>query len=115
MRKRVFILFVGVLMIMSLLACGSRYHIHFDGYGLESPKTSYADGEPVTVYYSMIATDTDYSFFTDSEDVELTQTYDDKHGFVLKFNMPAHDVTISVKSRNSMEYLPNPGTSIQQE
>lgn len=107
MRKGVLILFIGVLMIMSLLACGSKYHLHFDGYGLESPKTAYADGEPVTVYYSMIATDTDYSFFVDSEDIELIQTYDDKHGYVLKFNMPAHDVTVSVKSRNSMEMQSN--------
>ena len=106
MRKRIFILFFGVLMVMSFTGCGNKYHLHFDGYGLESPKTSYADGEPVTVYYSMIATDTDYSFFVDCEDIELSQSYDDKHGFVLKFNMPAHDVTVSVKSRNSMEYVP---------
>lgn len=110
MRKRIFILFTGVLMIMSLLACGNKYKLHLDGYGFESPKTTYADGEPVTVYYSMIATDTDYSFFLDCDDVELAQTYDNQHGYVLKSIMPAHDVTVSVKSRNSMEYIPDSKT-----
>lgn len=29
--------------------------------------TSYAEGDKVKVYYDLIATDTDYSFYTDSE------------------------------------------------
>ena len=106
MKNRCVLFFAGILMMMTLLGCGSKYHLHFDGYGLTSPKTAYADGEPVTVYYDMIATDTDYSFYVDDPDVELTQDFDGEHGYVLKFNMPANDVTVSVKSRNSMEYDP---------
>jgi len=44
--------------------------------GFESDKTSYAEGERVKIYYDMIATDMDYSFYTDSVDVELKTAYD---------------------------------------
>ena len=64
------------------------------------------ESESVTVYYDMIATDTDYFFYTDSDDVDLTQKFDGSHGYVFTFTMPAHDVKISVKSRNSMETDP---------
>ena len=96
---------LGVIMMFSLFGCGAaKYRLNLDG-GLESKKTSYAAGERVTVYYGMIATDTDYSF--SSEDVELEQSYDDDHGYVLEFVMPDHDVTINVDSRNTMMYDPN--------
>ena len=55
----------------------------------------------------MIATDTDYSFYTDSDDVKLKQDYDNDHGYIFTFTMPAHDVKLSVRSRNSMEYIPD--------
>ncbi len=92
---------------MGLFGCGkTKYNLSFDGYGLESKKTSYAEGEEVTVTYDMIATDTDYSFYTDSDDVKLDQEFDGDHGYVFTFTMPAHDVKISVESRNSMENDP---------
>ena len=78
-----------------------------DGYGFKSKKTSYAAGELVTVYYDLIGTDTDYYFYTDSDDVELERDYNDKDGYIFKFRMPAHDVVLSVDSRNSMEYIPD--------
>ncbi len=75
-------------------------------YGFESKETSYAEGDRVKVYYDIIATDTDYSFYTDSEDVELKRDYDEKKGYVISFIMPAHDVALHVNSVNSMEYSP---------
>ena len=72
MKKQIFGLITGVLLMLSLFGCGKiRYNIDFDGYGFKSEKTSYAEGEEVTVIYDMIATDTDYSFYTDSDDVKI--------------------------------------------
>ena len=119
------ILIIGVVIIMSLFGCGkTKYNLIFDG-GFQSKKTSYAEGEQVTVIYDIIATDTDYSFYTDSEDVDLKQEYDDSQGYVFTFTMPAHDVKLFVKSRNTMEYDPDanrpendpgsPGEAINEE
>ena len=108
MKKQIFGLITGVLLMLSLFGCGKiRYNIDFDGYGFKSEKTSYGEGEEVTVIYDMIATDTDYSFYTDSDDVKLKQDYDNDHGYIFTFTMPAHDVKLSVRSRNSMEYIPD--------
>ena len=74
--------------------------------GFESENTSYAEGDKVKVYYNIIATDTDYSFYTDSKDVELKQNYDENKGYVITFIMPAHDVTVHVDSVNSMVNYP---------
>lgn len=79
-----------------------EYKLELDGFGFESKKNSYAVGEKVTVYFDLIATDTDYYFYTEPYDVKLDRDYDDKHGYVFTFDMPAHDVKISVNSRNSM-------------
>ena len=109
MKKHfLFIMFImiGVLIMLSFSACGTqKYKVHFDGYGFESRKTEYAEGEKVTVYYDLIATDTDYHFYID-DDVEMSQNYDDKHGYVFTFKMPDHDVTLHEESRNSMVYVP---------
>ncbi len=93
---------------MGIIGCGTtKYNLELDGNGFKSDKTSYAEGEKVKVTYDMIATDTDYNFYADSDDVKLEQEYDGKHGYVFTFVMPAHDVKLSVKSRNSMEIDPN--------
>ena len=107
MKKSIFLFLTGVLLIMCLSGCGkTKYNLLYDGYGFESKKTKYTAGETVTVYYDLIATDTDYSFFLDCDDVSFKQDYDNSHGYVFTFTMPDHDVTIGVKSRNSMEYDP---------
>ncbi len=106
-KKQILFFTIGVLLIMSLSGCGTtKYKLTFEGYGLKSAKTSYAEGEKVTVTYDMVATDTDYNFFTDSDDVKLDQEFDNNHGYVFTFIMPAHDVKMSVRSRNSMEKDP---------
>ncbi len=105
--KIILSLFLGVMIIMGLSGCGKeKYKLSFDGYGFESKKTEYYAGETVTVYYDLVATDTDYSFSLDCDDVKLKQEWDNNHGYIFKFTMPAHDVKISVSSRNSMEYDP---------
>ena len=103
-KKLVFML--GVLIMLSFSGCGTqKYRVNFDGYGFESRKTEYAEGERVTVYYNFIATDTDYYFYID-DDVEMRESYDDKYGYVFTFKMPGHDVTLHEESRNSMVYVP---------
>ena len=97
----------GVMIMLGMTGCFKEKHkLIFDGYGFESKKTEYAAGENVTVYYDLIATDTDYRFTVD-EDVKMKQDFDNKHGYIFTFKMPDHDVTISVESHNSMYYDPN--------
>ena len=98
----------GVLLIMGLFGCGkAKYKLLFDRSGFQSEKTAYSEGETVTVIYDEIATDTDYSFYTDSDDVKLDQTYDNNRGYEFTFTMPAHEVKFFVSSRNTMEADPN--------
>ncbi len=98
---------LGVIMVLSLFSCWKqKYTLHFDDSGFESRRTQYAAGEKVTVYYGMIATDTDYTFWLDDENVEMKQGYDEQHGYVFTFIMPDHDVTLHADSRNSMMYIP---------
>lgn len=95
-------IFLGVVMMFTLFGCAKqKYELHFDGWGFESKKTAYAQGDRVTVYYKMIATDTDYNFWID-EDVAMSQDYNSKDGYVFSFIMPGHDVTLHLKSHNSM-------------
>ena len=100
MKERLAIL--GMTAMIALTGCGKTYKLEFDGYGFESAKKAYAEGETVTVRYDMVASDTDYRFYTDSGDVVLKQEFDGSHGYVFTFVMPAHDVKISVSSRNTM-------------
>ncbi|MBP5553951.1 MAG: hypothetical protein J6X94_03665 [Lachnospiraceae bacterium] len=72
--------------------------------GFETDEVSYSVGDKVNVYYNIIASDTDYSFYADSEDVELDVTYDEEKGYVITFKMPAHDVSLYVNTVNSIEY-----------
>ncbi|MCR5212834.1 MAG: hypothetical protein K6E10_00315 [Eubacterium sp.] len=95
-------------MIFSLFGCGKqKYSLNYDENSFKCKKKNYAEGENVTLYYGLVATDTDYRFYTDSEDVKLDISYDDKHGYIIKFEMPAHDVNILEESHNSMEYDPD--------
>lgn len=100
--------------IAMLFGCGKqKYKLNLGDSGFESKRTEYAAGEQVTVYFDQIATDTNYSFYSD--DVKLEQSYDDKHGCVFTFTMPAHDVTLYVQAHNSMEYIPYLNVTIMSE
>lgn len=114
--KSLFLMILGVSVMFTLFGCGKpKYKLHFEGYGFQSSKTEYAAGEQVTVYYDLIATDTDYRFWLDDESVKLKQVYDDRHGYVFTFTMPDHELTLHVSSRNSMEYIPTVSISFQNE
>ena len=82
-----------------------KYRLRLDGFGLASGKKEYHAGEEVTVTYSMVATDTDYWFTLDCEDVKLKRDYSVQEGYILKFTMPDHDVCLKVNKRNSMMCL----------
>ena len=78
------------------------YEGSFDWY--QNAKEEYAAGEQVELYYNIIATDTDYSFTLDGG--PLNYTYDEEKGFIIRFTMPEHDVTLTRIAKNSMEYIP---------
>ena len=114
--KSLLLMILGVSVMFTLFGCGKPKHkLHFEGYSFQSSKTEYAAREQVTVYYDLIATDTDYRFWLDDERVKLKQDYDDRHGYVFTFIMPDHELTLHVSSHNSMEYIPTVSVSFQNE
>ncbi len=114
--NRLIPILLGVCVMLNLFGCGKqKYKLHFDGYGFQSRRSAYAAGETVTVYYGPLATDTDYRFWLDDESVKLTQGYDERHGYVFTFTMPAHELTLHAEHRNSMEYVPVLNVSFRNE
>ena len=83
-----------------------KYKVDYDGSKewYQNAKDAYAAGEEVEVWYDLIATDTDYSFYLDGEPINYS--YDDEKGFVIRFTMPEHDVRLTCKHVNSMIYQP---------
>ena len=79
-----------------------KYKVDYCGQKMAYPnaKDAYRAGEQVTLYFDMIATDTNYSFTLDG--AELMRDYDPKKGFVLRFTMPDRDVKLRCFSQNSM-------------
>ncbi|MBR4627906.1 MAG: hypothetical protein IKO47_09465 [Ruminococcus sp.] len=70
----------------------------------DNVKSSYKEGAEVEIYYRMIATDTDYSFYLDGKG--LSYGYHPKKGYVLRFTMPNHDVTLCCYSINTSAIKP---------
>lgn len=103
--KKIIGVLVGIMML-GLFGCSQhKYNLELDGYGLTAKKSTYAEGSLVKVIFDLIATDTNYSFYLDCDDTELDVDY--KNGaYVITFIMPAHDVTLSLSSRNTMVYMP---------
>lgn len=100
LKKRLILCAIGGVMMLSIFGCGKqKYKLNFGSSDFESDKTEYSAGEEVTVRYDIIATDTDYHFYSD--DVDFDITYDG--GYEITFTMPDHDVTLNVDSYNSME------------
>lgn len=83
-----------------------KYKVDYNGQmgWYENAKEEYAAGDQVELYFSMIATDTDYHFYLDGAD--LDQSYDEEKGFILRFTMPDHDVKLTCESKNSMVWIP---------
>lgn len=104
--KKTIIVLLAIIMMIGLFGCGQKkYKLELDGYGLSSKKSSYEEGARVKVTFDLIATDTDYSFYLDCDDTELEHDYENGK-YIMTFTMPAHDVTLSMSSRNSMTYEP---------
>ncbi len=84
----------------------TKYTVHYNGCSKTSfldAKDSYRAGEQVTLCYAFIATDTDYSFSVDGADCDIRYG---NNGYEIRFTMPAHEVTVIVRSRNSMLCMP---------
>jgi len=101
----VLIIIVGVFMGLFSSCSANRYTVDYCGQKdlYKRAKSSYRAGQKVTIYYSHIATDTDYCFYLDDE--RLNVSYEDKKGIVIRFTMPKHDVKLSMTSNNSMVAL----------
>ena len=95
---------LGCLLLVGLTGCsgGETYQVDYCGSKdcYSNAKDSYRAGTEVTLYFDLVATDTDYSFLLDGEPIHYT--YDDQKGFVIQFTMPNHDVKLECDSRNSM-------------
>ena len=79
-----------------------RYKVDYGGQKnfLAGAKDYYNAGERVRVCYNFIATDTRYFFFVDG--APFNPGFDAKEGFIIEFMMPEHDVSIKIKSENTM-------------
>ena len=80
----------------------NKYHLDFGGndLGFKGVRKFYHAGNSVKIYYTMAATDTDYTFIVDGKTVPAL--YEDGKGFVLTFRMPPADAKVTVIERNTM-------------
>lgn len=79
-----------------------KYKVNYNGTKdcFIGAKDTYKEGAKVTLYYTIIATNTDYSFYLD--DKPYRPDYEEHKGFIISFTMPNHDISIKVKSKNTM-------------
>ena len=84
---------------------GEKFRVDYCGQkdSYKGAKDSYRAGQTVKLYYDLIATDTDYSFYLDGKSIKTE--YSEKNGFLIYFVMPSHDVKLECRSYNSMEYI----------
>ena len=84
-----------------------KFKVDYNGQkdSFKNASDSYRAGEKVEIYYPFIATDTDYSFYFDGE--KMNPDYEEGKGYIIKFTMPEHDVSVEVSSKNTMEYDPD--------
>ncbi len=108
-KKEMMAAAAAIVLIMLVAFClsgcaGKQYKVDYCGaeFCYEGAKEAYRAGEDVTLYYTLIATDTDYSFFLDGEPIDFD--YDDSKGYIIRFTMPDHDVKLECEAVNSMEY-----------
>ena len=85
------------------------YRVDFGGFSTafvdprtgEPPLDEYAEGEVVLLNFRMQAYDVSHTFYLDGEELNASY-YNEQYGYCYHFVMPAHDVKITWKSRNSM-------------
>lgn len=85
---------------------GNEYTVDYcgDKSSFSNANDSYKAGEEVTLYYDIIASDTDYSFYLD--DKHINAGYSAEKGYIIQFIMPDHNIRLRVDQKNSMEYIP---------
>lgn len=110
MTAKVIIITLAVILIASIplamTSCkGEKYKVICDDFSFTNVKSSYKAGDKVKIYFSLVATDTDYTFYLDGERIKPSD-YSDYKGYLIEFIMPGRDVELSVESKNSMEYHP---------
>ena len=71
-----------------------------EDFAFKNVKTTYKAGEQVVIYYDMIATDTNYTFYVDGQ--IYNPDYESDKGYIISFTMPEHDVAVEVESKNTM-------------
>jgi len=103
----VIIIFFVLGAFLFLVRCTEgTYRVDYGGQKdlYKGAKDSYKAGREVTLYYMLIATDTDYFFYLDGEPIDFD--YDDKKGFIIRFIMPDHNVKLECRAKESMTYVP---------
>ncbi|MBQ4601897.1 MAG: hypothetical protein IJB24_03460 [Clostridia bacterium] len=121
MTGKIIIIAIVVILLVSALvfltSCkAERYKVICTEGLFINVKGSYKAGQTVRVYFPMVATDTDYTFYLDGERIH-SSGYSDLKGYTIEFTMPAHDVELTFDSKNSMIYTPaseglEPGTPL---
>ena len=89
--------------VTAMSGCGrAKYTVDYCGQksGYRGAKDTYRAGQTVRLYYDEVGTDTDYTFLLDGEN--LNCTYRPSRGFLIRFVMPAHDVTLQCDAQCSM-------------
>ena len=98
------LILLGGIMMTNLFGCGkAAYAVDYRGQKGDylDARDSYEAGSKVRLLYTMVGTDTDYSFYLDGE--ELSARYDEKKGgFRVEFTMPDHDVQLECRAVCSM-------------
>lgn len=78
-----------------------KYKVDYHGQmsRFSGAKENYAEGTEIEISYSFISTDTDYIFYVDGQ--EVNAEWNDKKGYIIRFNMPAHDIEVYCIEKNS--------------
>ncbi len=93
---------IAVIVVKYIRTAGKKYNADYGKQKqfYKGAKDKYRAGEKVRLYYDMIATDTNYTFYIDGK--IINHGYDDKNGFVIEFTMPEHDIKIECTHKNTM-------------
>ena len=108
MGKRSVIALLVLACLLGMVGCGGQncYQVDYDGDKDDyiGAKDRFRAGQTVTLYYTLIATDSDCTFYLDGDPIPFT--YEEGKGFKVEFKMPAHDVKLECVWVNSMVYEP---------
>ena len=98
-----FLILVIFAVLLVVLGCTAKtYDVDYCGemQMYEGAKASFVPGTTVTLYYTLIASDTDYTFYLDGE--KLSVALDASKGFMIRFTMPDHNVKLECVAENTM-------------